>query len=74
MKCDAVYKVLSTGMDTKLAPHLSGIINETFLHWPAPYSGYNLVVLEGCRLLSHDQSGQRQEPGLLASTLWPLLQ
>lgn len=73
MKCDAVYKVLSTGMDTKLA-RLLGIINETFLHWPAPYSGYNLVVLEGCRLLSHDQSGQRQEPGLLASTLRPLLQ
>lgn len=55
--------------DTKLAPHLLEIIKEIFLHWPASYSVDGLVLLESHQLLSHDQSGQSQDPGLLAGTL-----
>lgn len=65
IKCTTVYKVLSTEMDTKLAPHLFDIIDETFWHSPAPYSMCGLVLLESCELLSHDRSDPSKAPGLL---------
>ena len=73
IKCDTMYKVLSTEMDTKLAPHLLDVINETFWHWPAPYSMCGLVLSESYELLSHDRSGPSQGPGLSDGTLQPLL-
>lgn len=73
IKCTTVHKVLSTEMDTKLAPHLFDIINETFWHSLAPYSMCGLVLLKSYELLSHYWSGPSQAPGLLAGTLQPFL-